>query len=365
MLGQEKETSPYSKLLNKLVAAAPPFLITNEARRRRKSQEARSKRSSSNSSSRRNSTSSSKSCMTKVMSNPDLLTCIIDHLVDEHATSRGVLGQLALVNKQTWLKVCRHSVFKAPITTKRLPVTALDDGAMIKKQYQVPSLDQQCYAYIRDYGRSVLMSRQLSLYSNNNSSSKKSLEQRLRLGCEIWDSHDGMVFFSGSGPLKIIPYEKTVLLRLGGVERKEVLGPAFSALSRDPKNQRYHSMSDFFRHVHYMKSKRVGGGGSAVCIRVTVTCEETGRMSVLWDTDSEARLKITQPHASGRSYLPSGAFFARYVCLLVLPLRVYFFSVYLLTLCPTNVSCLFPPIPTGRKDGDQSLLPSFKVVITL
>jgi hypothetical protein len=71
----------------------------------------------------------------------------------------------------------------------------------------------------------------------------------LELSFEIRDARDGFLLLSASGPFSVEARDEYVDLRLTGSDRKEVVGPAFSAQGRD---SRFNSIEEYFLQVMMM-----------------------------------------------------------------------------------------------------------------
>jgi hypothetical protein len=81
----------------------------------------------------------------------------------------------------------------------------------------------------------------------------------LRLQVEVWDMLDETCLLSAEGRMGLTdhPHE----LRLEGADRVEVVGPAFSAASRDPVQRRFASIDDYFRRGPEDTVRRHSGSG--------------------------------------------------------------------------------------------------------
>jgi hypothetical protein len=60
---------------------------------------------------------------------------------------------------------------------------------------------------------------------------------------EVWDNFDGFIMYSAEGRMSV--GEHPSRLRLRGADRCEVVGPAFSAASRDPVHREFVSIDDY------------------------------------------------------------------------------------------------------------------------
>jgi hypothetical protein len=123
----------------------------------------------------------------------------------------------------------------------------------------------------------------------------------LRLQVEVWDMLDGACLLSAEGRIGLSehPHE----LDIKGVDRVEVVGPAFSAASKDPVQRRFASIDDYFRR---------GGDGRVTdgfYVRVYVRDALTGRQALLWDLNSQQELlcEVVPPEDGMRTHLPEGS----------------------------------------------------------
>jgi hypothetical protein len=99
----------------------------------------------------------------------------------------------------------------------------------------------------------------------------------LRLHLEVWDARDNLRILSAEGRLRVRELKDTIRLTIGGADGREVVGPAFSAASRDPEHHRFASMEDYFREAHNPDLP------AAVCTRLVVSDAHTGRQALLLD----------------------------------------------------------------------------------
>jgi hypothetical protein len=122
----------------------------------------------------------------------------------------------------------------------------------------------------------------------------------LRLQVEVWETLDGTCLLSAEGTMAMSdhPHE----LCLTGADRREVVGPAFSAASRDPVQRRFASIDDYFR-------RGAGTVKAPIWVRVYVRDQRTGRQALLWETGLQGELQCVDvpPHDSLRPHLPEGS----------------------------------------------------------
>ncbi|GAB5037191.1 Hypothetical protein NocV09_06600060 [Nannochloropsis oceanica] len=135
------------------------------------------------------------------------------------------------------------------------------------------------FALLRDQGRAILH-RQLLIHGTLPP------PHSLLLQFEVIDMMDGLRLLSCSGPFRVVPIEGTILLRLTGPTRKEIVGPPFSAASRDPPLHRYLTMGDYFKKANQAAYP------TRIHVRATMVCTRTGRRSVIWESGKENAWKI-------------------------------------------------------------------------
>jgi hypothetical protein len=124
----------------------------------------------------------------------------------------------------------------------------------------------------------------------------------LRLHVEVWDGRDGLRMLSVEGRLDLETvdvYEQNPVIRLGS-DRHEVVGPAFSAASRDPEHHRLDAINDYFRRLHEE------GMPTMLCTRVVVRDVRSGRRALLWETGRDSSWDAGQvdPRDPSRRFLP-------------------------------------------------------------
>jgi hypothetical protein len=123
----------------------------------------------------------------------------------------------------------------------------------------------------------------------------------LRLQVEVWDMLDDVLPLSAEGRFGLSghPHE----LRVEGADRVEVVGPTFSAASRDPVQRRFASIDDYFRRGQDTVD-------APFIIKVYVRDEWTGRQALLWDTGREPRFRTVAAELGAdhpfRAFLPGG-----------------------------------------------------------
>jgi hypothetical protein len=122
----------------------------------------------------------------------------------------------------------------------------------------------------------------------------------LALEVEVWDMLDETCLLATEGRMGISahPY----VLRLKGPERVEVVGPAFSAASRDPVQRRFASIDDYFRRGPDTVK-------APISVRVYVRDYRTGRQALLWDLAcvGELQCEDVPPDDPFSDHLPEGS----------------------------------------------------------
>jgi hypothetical protein len=125
----------------------------------------------------------------------------------------------------------------------------------------------------------------------------------LRLHVEVWDGRDGLRMLSAEGRLGVNVANGLTGLRVRGSDRHEVVGPAFSAASRDPEHHRFADIGDYFRRAHE------GEMPSELCTRAVVRDVRSGRRAVLWESSKGHRWGMVQvdPTVPLARVLPQGS----------------------------------------------------------
>jgi hypothetical protein len=123
----------------------------------------------------------------------------------------------------------------------------------------------------------------------------------LRLQVEVWDELAETCLLSAEGQMGLSEQPHT--LRVKGTDRVEVVGPAFSAASRDPVQRRFASIDDYFRRGPE------GTVQEGIGVRVYVRDERTGRQTLLWDLEHQEELECEDvpPDDHLRPHLPEGS----------------------------------------------------------
>jgi hypothetical protein len=152
-------------------------------------------------------------------------------------------------------------------------------GQMAAEVLPVLEGRRDCRRYVAEQGRCLLERR---VWGANE------WWEGLRLHLEVWDARDNLRILSGGGRLTVGVSYNAILrrfpLRITGSDRREVVGPAFSAASRDPEHHRFESLKDYFSRAHEPEFL------SAVCMRAVVSDARTGRQALLWESGKETQL---------------------------------------------------------------------------
>jgi hypothetical protein len=127
----------------------------------------------------------------------------------------------------------------------------------------------------------------------------------LRLHVEVWDGRDGLRMLSAEGRLGVdVGPNGFTNLTARGMDRREVVGPAFSAASRDPKHHRFADIRDYFRRLHEE------GIPAELCTRVVVRDVRSGRRALLWESGKRHQWGTgpVSPKSRWAPFLPQDSF---------------------------------------------------------
>jgi hypothetical protein len=103
--------------------------------------------------------------------------------------------------------------------------------------------------------------------------------QGLRLHLEVWDDRDGLRMLSAEGRLGVsVSGNGFTNLGVTGSDRLEVVGPAFSAASRDPEHHRLDDINKYVLRAHEE------GMPAVLCARAVVRDVRSGRRALLWES---------------------------------------------------------------------------------
>jgi hypothetical protein len=97
---------------------------------------------------------------------------------------------------------------------------------------------------------------------------------------EVWD---GLRMLSAEGRLCVREGGDTTALQVTGSDRREVVGPAFSAASRDPEQHRFDDIESYFLRAHEE------GLPARLCARAVVRDVRSGRRALLWESGKRHR----------------------------------------------------------------------------
>lgn len=179
-----------------------------------------------------------------------------------------MLGHLATVSR-LWRDVAWRETLWSRAVGEVLPVMSRDDGQELVRAAG------GFRPYIREYGRCLLQPHVLI---------GQAWRANLYVHFEIFDARDGLHILSVMGPPEVTDFQDLVYLRVRGPRRREVVGPAFSAASRDPVHQRFNSIGDFFRRAHEPDKP------PRLAFQATVVNTHTGKMAVIARSGKENRL---------------------------------------------------------------------------
>jgi hypothetical protein len=157
----------------------------------------------------------------------------------------------------------------------------------------------------------------------------------LRLHVEVWDGRDGLRMLSVEGRLGVEGWgNHWTVVNVAGSDRHEVVGPAFSAASRDPEHHRFDDIKSYFRQTHQ------GGMSSELCARAVVRDVRAGRRAVLWESGKRHRWASGQVNATSAwaPFLPQNSLFIA---------------------TSDERAIVYPPCDTGEEDEDEAVKMGF------
>jgi hypothetical protein len=219
---------------------------------------------------------------TAVVSSPELLERVLTFLAGKMGEARRDLGHAALVCR-SWREAALGEEVWGRVASELMP-------AMGRRVSEVGA--RRC---VMEHGH---------CHRDRRAFVGDTWWGHLRLHVAVWDLLDKTCLLSAEGLMGLSqhPHE----LGLFGADRVEVVGPAFSAASRDPVQRRFASIDDYFRR---------GPGGTAeegFLVKVWVRDEVTGRQALLWNLphegeQGELRGEDVPPDDAMQPHLPEGS----------------------------------------------------------
>jgi hypothetical protein len=210
-----------------------------------------------------------------VLTAPELLESTLEYLVGSSRQAIADLGRAALVCR-LWQSIALADAFWSRILHQRFPVLALPPN--------------KARVYMIERGRAMEPRVWIG----------ESWRDGLRIHFELWDEADGFPLLSVEGPLYLCSQDEYVTLRAEGAGRREVVGPAFSAVDRDPEQRRLASIGEYFSRAHDPDLPAI------IRARVTVIDSRTGLQAVLWSSGKSVGLLSVEPLEFWRDLLPEG-----------------------------------------------------------
>jgi hypothetical protein len=149
----------------------------------------------------------------------------------------------------------------------------------------------------------------------------------LRLHVEVWDGRDGLRMLSVEGRLSAEVANGSTFLSVMGSDRHEVVGPVFSAASRDPEHQWFDDIEDYFDRA------TEEGLPAELRTRAVVRDVRSGRRALLWESGRGHKWGWSQvnPSSPFAPFLPQESF-------------------YMTTYSAASRSIAYPPCRTGEED---------------
>jgi hypothetical protein len=205
-----------------------------------------------------------------VVSSRELVGCVLGFVAGGSREAREDMGRAALVCRLWRQAALGHEVW-GRVAGEALPVVGLGAGR----------LGRDGRGYVMEQGR-CLMQRRVWRADG--------WWEGLRLHMEVWDARDNLRMLSAEGRVRVRVDEGNGLtnLEIIGADRAEVVGPAFSAASRDPGQRRFVDMKDYFHRAHEPDLP------ARLCVRAVVRDARTGRQALLWESGKEQSFRVFQ-----------------------------------------------------------------------
>jgi hypothetical protein len=193
-----------------------------------------------------------------VMSSRELMESVLRFIAGGSREARENVGRAAAVCR-VWREAAYGEEVWGRMAAEVLPV--LGAGAR--------GLGRDGREYVVEFGR-CLMERRVIF--------AETWWEGLRLHIEVWDEGDGLRMLSVEGRLGLEKSDHYISLGVTGEDRCEVVGPAFSAASRDPEGQWFDDIEDYL-------SRPAGDEiPSRLCTRAVVRDVRSGRRALLWES---------------------------------------------------------------------------------
>jgi hypothetical protein len=190
---------------------------------------------------------------TAVVSSPELLEYVFTFLAGGKRAARSDLGHAALVCR-SWRKAAVGEELWGRVASEMMPAMMgrVSEVGARRCVLERGHCDRDQRAWVGDTWWSTL-----------------------RLQIEVWDNLNETCLLSAAGEMAISdhPYELCL-----AADRCEVVGPAFSAASRDPVQRRFASIEDYFR-------RGPGRVQAPILVKVYVRDQQRGRQALLWATE--------------------------------------------------------------------------------
>jgi hypothetical protein len=205
----------------------------------------------------------------KVLLNQHLLMQIFSCLVTNEPGSvatRKTLGACALVNK-SWKNASRVDLLRRPVFTHLLPAAAEALSRQLSPSPTTRAESEYAQSFIR-YGQ-LLAEMKKSLVDADN---------QLTMHVEIFDSRDQFRYLSAVGRLRMLKdSSNTSVVSVFDEPDTCCATNAFSVATRDPSQDRYATIQEYFHRAHETDSS------ARLCIRIVASHRGTGKSVMFLD----------------------------------------------------------------------------------